>query len=112
MAAIRGATVTVPLEIVTVAVAVVLTPPGPLQLREYAVVDVSAAVVRAPLVPRVPFQPPDAVHEAAFVELHVNVDVAPEGTTVGFATSVAVGMTFTTTLDTRLPPPAPVHVNE
>jgi hypothetical protein len=103
---------TVPLEIVTVAVAVLLVPPAPLQAKEYDVVDVSAAVICVPLVALAPPQPPLAAHEVALVELHVNVDVPEEATTVGLATKVAVGMTFTTMVDRPLVPPVPLHVKE
>ena len=46
------------------------------------------------------------------VELQVSVEAPPLTTTDGFATNVAVGMTLTSTLDTLLVRPVPVHVNE
>ena len=49
-----------------------------------------ASVLRVPLVAFVPLQPPDAVHEVAFVELHVSVEAAPLAMDVGFAVSVTV----------------------
>ena len=39
----------------------------------------------------VPLQPPDAVHEVAFVDVHVNLLLAPLATDVGDADSVTVG---------------------
>ena len=101
-----------PLEIVTVAVIPLLVPPAPPQLNEYEVVAVRAPVLNVPLVAFVPLQPPEAVHEVAFVELHVNVEVPPLATTVGFATNVAIGTMLTSAVATGLEPPAPVQVNE
>jgi hypothetical protein len=100
------------LEIVTVTVATLLVPPAPLQLNEYAVVVVSAPVLCVPLAAFAPLQPPDAVHAVAFVELHVSVEAPPLATTVGFAAIVTVGTMLTSTVDTGLVPPAPVHVIE
>jgi hypothetical protein len=48
-------------------------------------------VLCVPLVPLVPVQPPVAVHEVAFVELHVSVDVPPPAIAVGAALRDAVG---------------------
>jgi hypothetical protein len=61
-----------------------------------------------------PVQPPEAVHEVAFVELHVSVDVPPLAMTVGFAVNVTVGAgtTVTVAVATLLVPPVPVHINE
>jgi hypothetical protein len=111
-AAIFGEIATAPLEIVTVAVATLLVPPAPLQLNEYAVVVVSAPVLCVPLAAFAPLQPPEAVHAVALVELHVSVEAPPLATTVGFAAIVAVGTMLTSTVDTGLVPPAPVHVIE
>jgi hypothetical protein len=102
----------VPLEIETVAVAVLLVPPGPEQLSEYTVAAVRGPVLCVPLVGSAPLQPPEAEHAVALVELHVNVDEPPEFTAVGLATSVAIGITLTRTVDTALVPPIPVQVNE
>ncbi len=110
IAAIAGDKFTAPFEIVTVAVAKLLVPPAPLQVKEYDVVTASAAVLWLPLVLSVPLQPPDAVHDDALVELHVSIEVPPVTTTVGYATNVAVGMTLTRTVDGPLVPPVPVHV--
>jgi hypothetical protein len=38
-----------------------------------------------------PVQPPEAVQAVALVEPHVNVELAPLATVVGFALSVTVG---------------------
>jgi hypothetical protein len=48
------------------------------------------------------------------VELHVNVDVPPGATLVGFALKVAVGMgrTVTVAVAIGLVPPGPVQVRE
>jgi hypothetical protein len=48
-------------------------------------------VAALPLVAFEPLQPPVAVHDTAFVVLHVSVAVPPPGTLVGFAVSVTVG---------------------
>jgi hypothetical protein len=50
---------------VTVVDAAGLVPPDPAQVSEYVVVAVSAPVLCVPLVARVPFQPPLAVHAVA-----------------------------------------------
>ena len=55
------------------------------------VVAVSAAVAVEPLMPRAPLQPPDAVHEAALVEVQLSVDEPPLTRFDGFAPSVTVG---------------------
>ena len=88
---------------VTVAVAIVLAPPAPLQTNEYDVVAVSAPVLSVPLVALVPLQPPEAVHEVALVELHVSIDAAPLATEVGDALMDAVGVESIGVL--LLPPP-------
>lgn len=77
---------------VTVAVAIALAPPAPLQTSEKDVVAVSAPVLWVPLVVFVPVQPPEAVHEVELVELHVNVDEPPLLMLVGVALIVAVGI--------------------
>ena len=112
MAAILGETVTVPSEMVTVAVAALLVPPGPAQVNEYAVVAAIAPVLWLPLGVLVPLQPPEAVQDVALVELHVSVEAPPLMMTDGFAMTVARGTTLTVTVDTPLAPPAPVHINE
>jgi hypothetical protein len=110
-----GLTATAPFEIVTIAGTALAVPPVPLQLSEYVVVAVTAPVLCAPLVDLLPFQPPDAMHEVAFVELQLRVDVPPLATTDGFTVNVTVGMPpFTTTVAviTPLVPPAPLQSSE
>ena len=75
----------------TVAVAVLLEPPAPLQVSEYDVVAASGPLLWLPLAALLPFQPPDAVHDVASVELHVNVELPPLATFVGAALRDAVG---------------------
>ena len=67
-----------------------------------------------PLVLFVPLQPPEAVHDVAFVEFHVSVEAPLLATEVGFADSVTVGAvtTVTVAVATLLVPPAPLQVNE
>src|SRR5277367_3486281 len=112
MAAMVGDRITLPLEMVTVAVAILLVPPAPLQVRKYDVVAASVPVPWLPLMALVPLQPPDAAQEVALVELHVSVEAPFVPTIVGYAIRVAVGTTVTRTVDTVLVPPVPVHVNE
>ena len=99
---------------VTAAVATLLVPPVPVQLKEYDVVDVSAPVLCTPLVASAPLQPPLAVHEVALVEFQVSVDAPPLATEVGFAVRVTVGAgtTVTVAVATLLVPPAPLQLNE
>jgi hypothetical protein len=101
---------------VTLAVAAVLVPPVPVQVREYVTFTVSAPVDWLPLMAFAPANvPPEAVHEVALVELQVNVDVPPLAIVVGFAVSVAVGgtgPTVTVAEAALLVPPAPVQVSE
>jgi hypothetical protein len=59
-------------------------------------------VLCVPLVAFAPLQPPEAVHEVAFVELHVSVEAPPLVTVVGFAVSVTVAAG---TIVLLLPPP-------
>jgi hypothetical protein len=47
------------------------------------VVEARAAVLCVPLVAREPLQPPEAVQDVALLELQVNVEEPPLGTTVG-----------------------------
>ena len=98
----------------TSTVAAVLVPPVPVHVKEYELGIVSAPVLCAPLVPFVPLQPLEAVHEVAFVEPQVNVEAPPLATVVGLAVSVTVGAGITVTLAvaTLLVPPAPAQVTE
>ena len=97
---------------VTVVVAAALVPPGPAHVNEKVVVFVNAPLLLLPLAASEPLQPPEAVHEVAFVELHVRVDVPFCETAGGEAANVAVGTMLTATLAGRLVPPAPVQVRE
>jgi hypothetical protein len=69
-----------------------------------------------PLVASAPLQPPDAVHEVALVELHVNVEAPPEATVAGFTVKLAVGtvlpVTMTVAVAAALVPPGPVQASE
>jgi hypothetical protein len=75
----------------TVTLAGLLMPPGPLQVSEYVELDERAAVARVPLVGSAPLQAPVAAQEVAFVEDHVSIDVAPGLTEVGCELNVVVG---------------------
>jgi hypothetical protein len=98
----------------TEAVTGAVTPPGPAHVIEYAVVVVNGPVLRLPLAARVPLQPPDAVHESAFVELQVNVELPPTATATGVAARVTVGSGFTVTVAVAggLIPPGPVQIKK
>lgn len=100
--------------IVTVTTTGAVTPPGPAQMSEYVVAAVNGPVPWLPLAASVPLQPPDAVHESALVDIHVNVEAPPEATAVGVAVSATIGSWFTMTgaLASALLPPGPVQVNE
>ena len=64
-----------------------------------------------PLVAVLLVQPPDAAHDAALVELQVNVELPPLAMVVGLAISVTVGGRPTVTVAEPLPdPPTPVQV--
>jgi hypothetical protein len=65
-----------------------------------------------PLVASVPDQPPEAVQEVAFVEVHVSVELFPDTTLVGLAVSVTVGagVVTATLADAEPLPPVPVQV--
>src|SRR5262245_43199759 len=72
---------------------------------EYVFAAESAPVDSVPDVARDPVQPPDAVHEVAFVDDQVSVDVPPVVTLVGFAVRDTVGAGGL--LPPSLPPPPP-----
>jgi hypothetical protein len=82
------------------------------QVNEYTVVAASVPVLSLPLGAFAPLQPPDAMHDVAFVELHVSDEAPPLATTEGVATIVAMGITLTSAVATPLVPPAPVHASE
>jgi hypothetical protein len=98
----------------TVAVATELVPPGPVHSSEYEVAVLTAPVPWLPLTPRRPLQPPEAVHEVALVEFHVNVAAPPATTTVGAAVNVTVAAGIIVTVLTRdaVVPPGPVQTSE
>jgi hypothetical protein len=98
----------------TEAITGAVMPPGPAHVIEYTVVTVNGPVLWLPLVARVPPQPPDAVHESAFVELHVNVELPPTATATGVAARVTVGTRITVTVAVvcGLTPPGPVQIKE
>jgi uncharacterized membrane protein YgaE (UPF0421/DUF939 family) len=74
---------------------------------------VRAPVLCVPAVAKLPLQAPEAVHEVAFVELHVNSELPPLVMLVGEALSatVGIGSTFTVAVAVVLVPPAPVQVS-
>jgi hypothetical protein len=76
---------------VTAAAVAVLVPPAPVQVSEYAVSVVKAPVLWLPPVANAPVQPPEALQDAAFVELQVSIAAPPLLTLVGDADSDAVG---------------------
>ena len=67
-----------------------------------------------PDVASVPVQPPDAIQDVAFVDDHVNTDVAPLAIEDGLALKVRVGdgggVVTLTIADFVVVPPAPVQV--
>jgi hypothetical protein len=93
-------------------------PPVPAQARVNRLVVVSAPVDSLPEVALAPDQPPEAVHDVAFVEDQVSVEVPPLATDVGFAASETVtdgggGEPATVTIaDALALPPEPVQVRE
>jgi hypothetical protein len=76
------------------------------------VVEARAPVLCVPLVASGPLQPPEAAQDVALVELQDNVEELPLGTTVGYAVSVASGITLTTTVAVLLVPPGPLQTSE
>jgi len=87
-------------------------PPAPVQDRLNVLVLVSAPVDALPDVALAPDQPPEAVHDVAFVEDHVRVDDPPLGTESGLALieTVGAGVAVTVTVaDALCVPPAPVQ---
>jgi hypothetical protein len=109
MAAIAGVTVTWPTP--TDALATVLVPPEPEQVREKLVPEDRGPVLWLPLPDLAPFQPPDAVQAMAFVELQLSCAEPPGATMVGVAAIVTSGATLTITLAVALVPLAPVQTS-
>jgi hypothetical protein len=97
----------------TTATAGAVMPPGPAHASEYTVAAVNGPVLWLPLVASAPLQPPDALHEPAFAEFHVNVELPPTATATGAAARVTVGMgiTVTVAVTSALVPPDPVQVS-
>jgi hypothetical protein len=93
---------------VTVAAAAGLVPAAPVQVREYVVSAVNAPVLRVPLVPTAPVQPPEALQDVALVELHVKVAAPPLLTVTGDAVIDAVGDAGAVATGARDPPPQAV----
>jgi hypothetical protein len=73
---------------------------------------VTAPVDWVPVNGLAPDQPPEAVHAVALLLDHVNVEVPPLATVLGFAAMVTVGPDFdtVTVTDWAPVPPAPVQV--
>jgi hypothetical protein len=88
-------------------------PPAPVQVSVNFVVAVRAGVVCEPAVASEPFQPPEAVQAVALVDDHVNADVAPLLTVVGFAEKVTAGagVVTDTIADCAAVPPLPLQVS-
>jgi len=91
----------------------VAEPAAPVQVNSYSVVFVSAPVVHVPPVATAPLHPPEAVHESAFMELQLSVDMAPLAIVVGDALNDTVGADelATTCTDFDADPPDPVQVS-
>jgi hypothetical protein len=77
------------------------------------VVLLSAPVDQVPLVAKGPLHPPEAVHDVAFSEFHVKVDMPPLATAAGEAVKVTVGagVATTTSADCEAEPPTPEQVS-
>jgi hypothetical protein len=87
-------------------------PPVPVQVSVKVVVAVIALLVALPLVAFDPDQPPDAVHEVAFVLVHDSCVVPPLGTLIGVAVRLTVGAPMIVTVfESLAEPPAPVQVS-
>lgn len=87
-------------------------PPLPVQLRVNVVFAESALLIMLPLMDCPPDQPPDALHELAFVAVHDSRVLAPFATIGGFSAKLTVGAGTTATLFESLPvPPTPVQVS-
>lgn len=99
---------------VTVAVADWLPlPPGPVQVRVYVTLAVSAPVDCEPLTALLPDQPPDAVQAVALVDDQFKVAAAPLFTVVGFSVRLTPGAGWVTetVVDCVALAPVPVHVS-
>jgi hypothetical protein len=89
-------------------------PPAPAQLSVNEALAFNAPVLALPEIAFVPLQPPDAVHDVAFVEVQVKVLLPPLATVVGDADSVTVGrgveLVTATEVLARAVPPEPLQV--
>ena len=92
-----------------------VVPPVPVQLSVNVALAVNAPVLWLPAVDLVPLQPPDAVHDVAFVELHVRLLLPPLLTVVGDADNATVGAGVALVTETEalawVVPPAPVQLS-
>jgi len=70
-------------------------------------------VLWEPLLASLPDQPPDAAHEVALVEDHVNIELPPLVTVLGLAVKLTVGAgdVTETVADCAALPPAPLQVS-
>ena len=103
----------VPVDAVTVTVVpCTVVPPAPVQVSVNFVVADSADVVALPEAPSVPLQPPEALQDVAFVDVHERAEVAPLFTVLGLAAKVTVGagLVTVTVATCEALPPAPVQV--
>jgi hypothetical protein len=89
----------------TAVVAAVLLPPAPLQVSENVVAASIDAAFWLPAAGNVPAQPPDAAHDVASVEVHVNVVLPPLATMSGAAVRDAVGREAVAGVGVVTPPP-------
>jgi hypothetical protein len=82
-------------------------------VNEYVVLADTAPVDCEPLSPLAPLQPPDALHEVAFVLDQVSKEEAPEFTVLGVAVRVTTGalLETVTVADCVADPLAPVQVS-
>jgi hypothetical protein len=89
-------------------------PPAPAHDNEYEVAMVIVPLLWLPLGGSVPLQPPEAVHEAASVEVQVSKLVPPDATTPGADEMLAEGggMNATVAVEGGVTPPGPVHTIE
>jgi hypothetical protein len=91
-------------------------PPAPVQVSVKFESDASACVVSIPLSALVPLQLPDAEHDVASLDAHINVAEPPVRTAVGETDRVTDGrrigtVTVTTAEACAVSPAAPMQVN-
>ena len=88
-------------------------PPGPVQLRLYVALAVSAPVDCEPVTALVPDQAPEPVHAVALVVDQPKVELPPLATVLGLAANVTVGAgeVTETVADCVALPPLPVQVS-